>query len=109
MAASGFRTTLLAVSGTLQCGFELRSNLDHPQMAAVLVGSAVVRGVKAYLDIKEAGSREHRPPPELARVNPANVVTGARSDANLYAVYLVHEAVVLSALIGKRNPCAEEA
>jgi nicotinamidase-related amidase len=101
-SARGFRTTLLAVSGTLQCGFELRANLDHPEMAAVLIGAAVVRGVKAYLDIKEAGCREHRAPPELARVNPANVVTGARSDANLYAVYLVHEAVVTSALIGKR-------
>ena len=44
---------------------------------------------------------EHRPPPELARVNPANVVTGDYTDANLYAVYLVHEAVVLKALLGE--------
>ena len=95
------RRTLLAVSGTLQCGFELRANMDHPDQPAILVGSAVVRGVRAYLDVKEAGCREHRPAPEKARVNPANVVTGDRNDANLYAVYLVHEAVVLKALLGE--------
>ena len=51
-AASG-RRTLLAVSGTLQDGFELRANLDAPGCAALLVGSAVVRGVRAFLDIKD--------------------------------------------------------
>ena len=88
-------------SGTLQCGFELRRNLDHPEMQAIFLGSAVVRGVKAYLDIKEPGSREYVAAPGFARVNPANVITGERCDANLYAVYLVHEAVVTRALIGE--------
>ena len=100
-SSSAYRTTLLAVSGTLQCGFELRGNMDHPDMKAVLIGSAVIRGVKAHLDVKEAGCREHRPEPERARVNPANVVTGNPTDVNLYAVYLVHEAVVLKALLGE--------
>ena len=40
------KRVLLAVSGTLQDGFELRGNLDHPEAAALLVGSAVCRGVK---------------------------------------------------------------
>ena len=66
-----------------------------------VIGSAVIRGVKAHLDVKEAGCREHRPEPERARVNPANVVTGNPTDVNLYAVYLVHEAVVLKALLGE--------
>ena len=83
------RRTLLAVSGTLQEGFELRANLDHPEAPAVFIGEGVVRGVKAYLDIKEPGCREYRPPPERPRINPANVVTGDARDANLYAVYLV--------------------
>ena len=88
-AAAAMKRTLLAVSGTLQCGFELRANLDHPEWTAVLVGSAVVRGVRAHLDIKEPGCREHRASADgHARVNPANVVTGDPTDANLYAVYL---------------------
>jgi len=96
------KRTLLAVSGTLQDGFELRGNLDHPACAALLVGGAVCRGVKAYLDVKEPGCREHRAARDgAARVNPANVVTGDRADANLYALYLVHEAVVLKALLGE--------
>ena len=98
-AASG-RRTLLAVSGTLQDGFELRANLDAPGCAALLVGSAVVRGVRAFLDIKEEGAREHAGA-SPARVNPANVVTGNMAHANLYAVYLVHESVVLKALLGE--------
>ena len=61
------RRTLLAVSGTLQEGFELRANLDHPEAPAVFIGEGVVRGVKAYLDIKEPGCREYRPPPERPR------------------------------------------
>ena len=40
------KRVLLAVSGTLQDGFELRGNLDHPEAEALLVGSAVCRGVK---------------------------------------------------------------
>ena len=96
------RRVLLAVSGTLQDGFELRGNLDHPEVPAVLVGDAVVRGVRAYLDIKDESSREYPgPAPARARVNPACVVTGDRSDANLYAVYLIDERVVLRSLLGE--------
>ena len=96
---------LLAVSGTLQEGFELRKNLDYPGAPAVFIGDAVVRGVKAHLDIKDPGCREYAAPPSRARVNPACVVTGDRADANLYAVYLVDERAVLRALIGEpRGP-----
>ena len=92
---------LLAVSGTLQEGFELRKNLDYPGAPAVFIGDAVVRGVKAHLDVKDPGCREYAAPPSRARVNPACVVTGDRADANLYAVYLVDERAVLRALIGE--------
>ena len=87
----GALRALLAVSGTLQEGFELRKNLDYPGAPAVFIGDAVVRGVKAHLDIKDPGCREYAAPPSRARVNPACVVTGDRADANLYAVYLVDE------------------
>ena len=61
---------LIGVSGTLQDGFELRDRLDyHPPCAdsepscddtipAKFVGKALVRGYKAYLDIKPKGWRE---------------------------------------------------
>ncbi|KAG8468429.1 hypothetical protein KFE25_013512 [Diacronema lutheri] len=101
MAPNERRRVFLAVSGTLQDGFELRANLDHAQTPAVLVGAAVVRGVKAYVDVKEHGCREHIPPPAAARCNPACVVTGERADANLYHLYLVDERAVLRALLGE--------
>ena len=54
---------LLAVSGTLEEGFELRSNMDyHPvdeddgsssqRVNATFLGKALVRGYKSFLDIK---------------------------------------------------------
>ena len=65
---------LIGVSGTLQDGFELRNRLDYSACAeetrascddddettipAKFVGKALVRGYKAYLDIKPKGWRE---------------------------------------------------
>ena len=64
------------------------SRLQHPSCPALQPHVS-----QAYLDVKEEGCREHRGASDgAARVNPANVVTGDRRDANLYAVYLVHEA-----------------
>eukprot|EP01050_Picozoa_sp_SAG11_P017342 SAG11_NODE_2490_length_3294_cov_3.906416_3_plen_136_part_00 len=47
-----------AITGTLQEGFWLRQNLDHGGVPARFVGWALCRGLKAYLDVKEPGSRE---------------------------------------------------
>ena len=45
----------------------------------------MVRGVRMYLDVKEATSREYDP--EVPhRVNPAMVLTGDANDANRYAL-----------------------
>ena len=66
--------------------------LQHPMCPALQPNVS-----QAYLDVKEEGCREHRGASDgAARVNPANVVTGDRRDANLYAVYLVHEARTLT-------------
>ena len=92
---------LLAVSGTLQEGFELRGNLDSPGAPAVHVGGGLIRGVKAFLDVKEEGSREHRAPPAAATVNPACVLTSDPADANVYALYLVDEAALVRSLLGE--------
>ena len=93
------RRLLVAVSGTLQEGFELRKNLDGKRAKAVFLGWALVRGVKLFLDIKPQGCREHVPAPKAQSVNPVLVPTGDRLDANVYAVYAVPEESVLRALL----------
>jgi hypothetical protein len=97
---------LVAVSGTLQEGFPLRPNLDFVSPAervnAVFVGNALIRGLKAHLDIKDEGSREFKPASEGRNpVNPAMVATGDRNDANIYAVYLVDRRQAVKALLNE--------
>ena len=56
----GISYVLLAVSGTLEEGFELRKNLDYRpfgddgpgRVNATFLGKALVRGYKSFLDIK---------------------------------------------------------
>ncbi|MBI3357874.1 MAG: hypothetical protein HY038_14095 [Nitrospirae bacterium] len=56
----------MVVSGTLEEGFPLRPNLDfttevnegNPAVIGIFLGDALVRGVKAFLDIKDSNSRE---------------------------------------------------
>mmetsp|Transcript_15324 Transcript_15324/g.21352 ORF Transcript_15324/g.21352 Transcript_15324/m.21352 type:complete len:301 (+) Transcript_15324:206-1108(+) len=110
---------IVAVSGTIQCGFELRSNIDFTDRSnnntneddnaeggqeetvkAIFLGYAVVRGVKMYFDIKDTMAREYDPETPH-RVNPAMVLTGDRFDANQYALYLVDERACLQALLGE--------
>ena len=98
------RRLLVAVSGTIQDGFELRKNIDYRSdgecVEALLIGYAVVRGVKMYFDVKDAGCREYDPAVPQ-RVNPAMVLTGDKQDANQYALYLVDERACLNALLGE--------
>jgi len=110
---------IIAVSGTIQCGFELRSNIDYKgcsnnhtgnddnaegvqeeTVKAIFLGYAVVRGVKMYFDIKDTMAREYDPETPH-RVNPAMVLTGDPFDANQYALYLVDERACLQALLGE--------
>mmetsp|Transcript_42836 Transcript_42836/g.99188 ORF Transcript_42836/g.99188 Transcript_42836/m.99188 type:complete len:295 (-) Transcript_42836:116-1000(-) len=105
LQAQPSRRVLVAVSGTIQDGFELRKNIDYvvegePTVKAVFVGYGVVRGVKMYFDVKDEGCREY----DLKvphRVNPAMVLTGQWADANQYALYLVDERSCLNALLGE--------
>ncbi|KAL7536773.1 hypothetical protein ACHAXR_007389 [Thalassiosira sp. AJA248-18] len=117
MTTSPYRPqrVIVAVSGTIQDGFELRRNIDYRPSSssdngsseggvveAVFLGWAVVRGVKMYFDVKvdEATSREY----DINvphRVNPAMVLTGDANDANRYALYAVDERACLDALLGE--------
>ena len=97
----------LAVTGTLQDGFSMRRNLDYTEPAsgelvpAVFLGWALCRGLRAFLDIKEPGSREWDNPPVdgVPYINPACVVTGDPLHANVYAVFLVHRHAALHSLM----------
>jgi hypothetical protein len=96
---------IVAVSGTIQDGFELRKNIDYrapcgATVEAVLIGYGIVRGVKMYFDIKDRECREYDPTTPH-RVNPAMVLTGDPRDANQYALYLVDERACLNALLGE--------
>ena len=98
---------IVAVSGTLEEGFALRPNLDfltevnegNPPVLAVFLGKALVRGVKAYLDIKNSNSREFVAPPGQNPVNPSLVATGNDNDANISSVYLVDRRQAARALL----------
>lgn len=99
------RRVLVAVSGTIQDGFELRKNIDYtaegePTVKAVFIGYGAVRGVKMYFDVKDSACREYDPAVPH-RVNPAMVLTGHRTDTNQYALYLVDERSCLNALLGE--------
>eukprot|EP00930_Biecheleria_cincta_P059621 TRINITY_DN45330_c0_g1_i1.p1 TRINITY_DN45330_c0_g1~~TRINITY_DN45330_c0_g1_i1.p1 ORF type:complete len:295 (-),score=48.25 TRINITY_DN45330_c0_g1_i1:187-1071(-) len=99
------RRVLIAVSGTIQDGFELRKNIDYtaegePTVKAVFIGYGAVRGVKMYFDVKDSACREYDPAVPH-RVNPAMVLTGDRNDTNQYALYLVDERSCLNALLGE--------
>ena len=103
---------LIGVSGTLQDGFELRNRLDYDgedkstgssrRVPAKFVGKALVRGYKAYFDVKREGWREYKAKPELPRVpNPVVIPTGCFHDANIYWLYLVAPEQVLNILAGE--------
>jgi hypothetical protein len=105
-AQSGSDFVLVAVSGTLQEGFPLRPNLDFvapgERVNAIFVGNALIRGLKAHLDIKDAESREFKPASEGRNpINPAMMATGDRNDANIYAVYLVDRRQAVKALLNE--------
>ena len=88
--ALGADYVLLAVSGTLQDGFPLRSRLDFSEESkAVLLGTGLVRGYKAYLDIKQKGWREYAEEPLEASVNSAAMPSGCNEHANVYWIYAV--------------------
>jgi len=103
---------LLALSGTLEDGFELRGNLDFwPNRAttkdnvgrinATFLGKALVRGYKAYLDIKNPTWREYKDAPAIATVNPAIFPSGCDEHANQYTVWLVDARQLINALAGE--------
>jgi len=98
---------IVAVSGTLEEGFPLRPNLDfitevvegNPPVFATFLGHALVRGVRAFLDIKDPNSREFVPAPGLNPVNPSLVASGNNNDANISSIYLVDRRQAVRALL----------
>jgi hypothetical protein len=103
----GTKFVIVAVSGTLEEGFPLRPNLDfitevnegNPPVLAIFLGHALVRGVKAFLDIKDSNSREFQAPPTLNPINPALVASGNNDDANISSIYLVDRRQAVRALL----------
>jgi hypothetical protein len=96
---------MVAVSGTLEEGFPLRPNLDFvsplERVNAVFLGHALIRGLRAKLDMKDPASREFKAPPERAPVNPALVPTGDALDANISSIYLVDRRQAAKALLNE--------
>jgi hypothetical protein len=106
---------LIGVSGTLQDGFPLRDRLDYTSpspcndtapgdenkhVPAILIGKALVRGFKAYLDIKEPEWREFREdPPQVP--NAVVMPTGCHEHANIYWIYAVDSRQVNHILAGE--------
>ena len=104
----GTKFALVAVSGTLEEGFPLRPNLDflsevnegNPAVLGIFLGHALVRGVRAFLDIKDSNSREFvAGPPGLNPVNPGLVASGNNNDANISSLYLVDRRQAARALL----------
>jgi len=99
--------TIVAVSGTLEEGFPLRPNLDYQpgtpnEVLSTFLGRALIRGLRAHLDIKSSGWREFKPESEGPNpVNPGMVATGNWNDANIYSVYLVDQRQAVKALLNE--------
>ena len=101
---------LLAVSGTLEEGFELRKNMDYRpngddgpgRVNATFLGKALVRGYKSFLDIKNPTWREYKDDEGVLKtVNPALYPTGCDEHANRYAIYAVDSRQAINALAGE--------
>ncbi|CAN0348577.1 unnamed protein product, partial [Pylaiella littoralis] len=95
---------LVGVSGGLQDGFAARHCLDYhagldDESKALLVGNALVKGYKAFLDVKQKGWREYVEEPGNPLVNPVVVPSGCAEHANIYAIYAVDSRQVLKALL----------
>lgn len=103
----GTKFVIVAVSGTLEEGFPLRPNLDfitevnegNPPVLAIFLGHALVRGLRAFLDIKDPNSREFVVAPGLNPVNPALVASGNNNDANISSIYLLDRRQAARALL----------
>ncbi len=96
---------MVAVSGTLEEGFPLRPNLDYvsptEKVPAVFLGHALIRGLRAHLDMKDPQSREYKAPPDLNPVNPALIPSGNALDANISSIYLVDRRQAARALLNE--------
>ncbi|CAM9668946.1 unnamed protein product, partial [Hapterophycus canaliculatus] len=79
---------------------DYRSGLED-ESKALLVGNALVKGHKAFLDIKHKGWREYVEEPGRPLVNPIVVPSGCAEHANLYAIYAVDSRQVLKALLSE--------
>ncbi len=105
----GTKFAIVAVSGTLEEGFPLRPNLDfttevkegNAEVRAIFLGHALIRGVRAFLDMKDPNSREFKAPPDLNPVNPTLVASGNNNDANISSIYLVDRRQALRALLNE--------
>jgi hypothetical protein len=101
----------------LQDGFPLHNRLDYQDSdartttKAIYVGKALVRGYKAYLDIKDEGWREYQSDLHhhhdhdstnnniIPNLNDVVIPSGCWEHANIYWVYLIDSRQVMSILL----------
>ncbi|CAM9287427.1 unnamed protein product, partial [Laminaria digitata] len=72
---------------------------EADENTAVFIGHALVRGYKAYLDVKQQGWREYVEQPGQPLVNPVVIPSGCAEHANIYAVYAVDSRQALATLL----------
>lgn len=94
---------LVGVSGGLQDGFPERHKMDYhyekeDEVKAILVGKALVRGYKAFLDVMQAGWRQYIDEPEQPLINSNVFASGCYEHANEYWVYLIDSRQVVAVL-----------
>ena len=93
----------LGVSGGLQDGFPDHVKLDYQhgqsgEVQAILIGRALVRGTKAFLDVMQNGWRQYTAEPDQPLINSNVIVSGCAEHANEYWVYAVDTRQVLMVL-----------
>lgn len=94
---------VIGVSGGLQDGFPDHVKTDYrsgepDEVKAILLGRALVRGTKAYLDVMQPGWRQYTPEPDQPLINSVNLVSGCAEHANQYWIYAVDSRQALSIL-----------
>jgi len=94
---------IIGVSGSLQDGFPLHTNLDYrpgelDESKGIFIGKALVRGYKAYLDVMQDGWRQYSPEPKQPLINSNVFASGCYEHANEYWLYFVDARQLFSVL-----------
>ena len=94
---------IVGVSGGLQDGFPERFKMDYhhgleDEVKAIFVGTALVRGYKAFLDVMQPGWRQYVEEPGQPYINSNVFASGCYEHANEYWVYFIDSRQVMAVL-----------